>query len=154
MSTYKGILGNEKQKEIEELVILSRFKGLGWRDIEKTLKSSFGLNVSHTTVRSYYINELKGEVLDKAKDQAVVKAFEDIDDDIGGRETEIDEIRLRELERIYNPNGVDPIGSLYSKIIALCEANAKDHIENGARLKTHYVKYLKDIKAVIGSRSK
>lgn len=149
MSTYKGIVGHSKQKEINDLIISSRFDGLGWRDIEQPLMSNFGLSVSHTTIRGYYVKELNGDSLDKAKSKAIAKAFDQSPENEGGQETEIDNERLEELEEMYNPSGKDPIGSLYSKIIALCEANARDHIENGARLKTHYIKYLKDIKAIL-----
>lgn len=153
MRTFSIISEHKKAAEINDLIIKSRFEDVSFKQIAIELKKAFGLSISHATIASYYKDNLAGDSLDDAKSNAIVKAFEDAKDDSQEQPTEIDPVRLSQLMLQYDPQGKKPLGALYAKITALCEANLQNHLEGKERLKTTYIKYLKDLKAIIGNKS-
>lgn len=146
---YKGILGNPRQTEINELILISRFSSLSWREIESEVLNKFKIKVSHTLLIQYYNNVLYGEILDKCRGIGGNGGNNENEGAKDGFPTiELNQDRLNELIKMYDSKGNNPIGAFYARILALYEANLDKHSRFGERLSDVYLKHLKELNSI------
>ncbi len=156
MKLYGGLKDHPRQEEIDKHIIEKKMSSIGYRKIAESLLTKFKLKVSHTLISKYYKDCLGGAVLDMAKEkaeQALIESLpEPVEENIN-RTPSIDIDRLNELTDKYKDIDGE-IGGIYAYALALCEGNIKAHIEGVDRLRIEYVKYLRDVRAVYGSKIK
>lgn len=130
--TYGGIIGHEKQSQIDTFIWEKKVNE-SFRTIADGLKKEFKLSISYVTVSSYYKDVLGGT------DEA---------ETIEGDEAKpyLDTVLL---EKILDQHPKDEIHQIYGNILALCASNIEAFKEGKERLKPEYVRYLKDIRAII-----
>ena len=133
MKRYSELSMIEKsviKDEIQEM----RLKGMSFRDISKKINTY--VKITHTTVSNIWKNDI-GASLDT---DTTRNEDEHTDNEVPKFDFEYCN-QLKERHSLPK--------DLINMIYTLCIENVKDHIRTGARLKTSYLKYLKDIKSII-----
>ena len=138
-SIAEKIRERQDKDAINEYIINQRDSGVGFRKIAEGLKSGFGLSLSHTSLKTYVDEYLSGEISTNEGVELLQKVITQID---GNR---VDEL-IEELSGAY----IDRVAIIRIKaqIIALIESNINDHLAGVDRLKTEYIKYLKDLESI------
>mgnify|MGYP000701454191 CR=1 FL=1 len=138
---YGGILDHEKRGEIDSLIIELKLNNIGLRVINNELKSRYGIDTSHTTLASYYKEKLRGDELDKFKEEKE-KQMEQVD---GTSKPYINE---EVLSKLMDKHGTTEKGKMYANILALASSNLEAFKDGKERIKLELMKYLKDMEAI------
>ena len=128
MKTYNELNFVEKEVLKEDILKL-RNEGKSYRSIAEKISSY--VKITHTTVSS----------ICKENESAESEGFNNLD--LEGKPAFCSDF-LESLD-----NGLRNEKALFNMVYTLCNENIKEHIETGARIKTSYLKYLKDLHSII-----
>ena len=155
MKTYCGLLEleNSTRKEINELIISLKMSKKGYRAIATEIEAIYKFKISHTMLATYYKDFISSPSLDK-----IIDGGSSNSEKINAKELELSEVEAVDIDvnllsRLISEHegSCEELGNIYAYAVALCDANIKAHVRGEQRLKVEYVKYLKDVKALLNS---
>ena len=137
MTKYSEL--NEIEKTaVKDSILKQRLQGESFRGIAETLKEI--VDITNTTVSNIWKNDLNGGAID-TNESAESEGFNNLD--LEGKPAFCNDF-LESLD-----NGLRNEKALFNMVYTLCNENIKEHIQTGARIKTSYLKYLKDLHSII-----
>lgn len=148
--TYSGIIGQHKGS-IDSLLLEERAKGSSYAKIAKLIGSNFGLKVSHSTVCSYWKNELNGVIVDGQKKVIEGEVLKSIDDGLAAPLVDRDELG-RINDKHQKKGTLRSVEHLRDIAELLVYSNQMAHLEGLEVLRPQYTKMLRDLEGVIRSR--
>lgn len=148
----KLITQHEECQRINGFIVYLKTSGKGFRVISDCIELEFGLKVSHTSVQKYYLSHLNGKAIEEGlanRSSAEGAILEGGEGEELGFSQEVYERSLEELNENWRTEGVAAeYAELYAQTLALVSANMQEHRRGEARLKTEYVKYLKELRGL------
>lgn len=148
----KLITQHEECQQINAFIVYLKISGKGFRIISDCIELEFGLKVSHTSVQKYYLSHLNGKAIEEglaqlsAAEGAILEGGEG--EELGFNQ-EVYERSLEELNDNWTASEISAeYAELYAQTLALVSANMEEHRRGEARLKTEYVKYLKELRGL------
>jgi len=151
----KVITQHTKKAAIDSMIIYLKISNQGFRAISSILLKEFDIKISHTSVQKYYMSALNGEAIEEGIKNsrgslAGAQAGEECE---AGEELPFDqsvyERTYEELTDNWKFNDLSAeFANLYAQTIALVSANMAQHRRGEARLKTEYIKYIKEMRGL------
>ena len=135
----KVITQHTKKAAIDSMIIYLKISNQGFRAISSILLKEFDIKISHTSVQKYYRGSLGG-----AQAGEECEAGEELPFD-----QSVYERTLEELNDSWKTNDLSAgFANLYAQAMALVSANMEQHRRGEARLKTEYIKYIKEMRGL------
>ena len=155
---------HQDKSAIEGLILSSKIKGIGFREIAKEISLKYGIKISHTSISNYYKRELNGELISKSieemrksllvgvgSDESIVKPSLDLE----VYNTMLESTNKYISDSFNGTNGKEEmrgeLSVLLASIVGLIRGNMRAHIEGREPLKSDYLRYYKELRQVIQS---
>ena len=139
----KAILEHPEKAQIDTLIC----SGLSSREVEKILKSDFGLSVSYKTISLYHKNELGGTILEPSEGLETEGTLEPF-------ELDLETIQTLKTELQAGKNGVGTVlhrefAELVAIQIQLTKNALKNHASGKGRYPSEYVRNLQILTGIM-----
>jgi|JI6StandDraft_1071083.scaffolds.fasta_scaffold153727_3 transposase len=137
----KAILEHPEKEQIDTLIC----SGLSSREVEKILKSEFGLSVSYKTISLYHKNELNGLILEPTEGSETEGLLEAFDLDLTTIQTLKSELQ-------EGKNGVGTVlHREFAELVAIQIQLTKNALQNHAKGKGRYPsEYVRNLQILTG----
>jgi hypothetical protein len=158
------ILTHKDKGKIERIILEHKFKGLGSAEIQKSLLNKLGFKVSRPTIDQYYTNSMNGAVISEELSKATKNAILSVSNDEIQNEAPAysQEVAQRVFTFVETWKNADnwherpdtneafmALSEVYASSVALLVGNMEAHVNGKERLKTEYVKYVKELKTLM-----
>lgn len=138
-----SIKSSKHRKEIEAIIIGSRFNGLSYMDIANRIEAETGEQVSHTTVSNHWRGEMSGDVVDQnIKQLNEVAALGGV-----GAGAEITEAEIKPF--LGDAGFIQEAARLRARLIVLIGRNIEGVAIGEVGLRRDYTAALRDLQAVL-----
>ncbi len=155
---------SSERAEIEKIILECKFLGLGSVEIQRQLLSRLGFKASRPSIDKHYKQTLHGERLTKLIAETKKNAVLSVQNGESGQTmqppsycSESAKNAIDHIEGYIQDNwcqekdnsSCQVLQGVYADTIGLVRGNVIAHLEGKERLKTEYLKYLKEIRDLI-----
>ena len=154
---------HKDKSKIETLILQYKFKGLGSAEIQKALLNKLAFKVSRPTIDEYYAKSMNGalisEEIGKATKNAILSVSNNEEQESApAYSQEVAQKVFTFVEEWKNSSYLDKpdtneafmaLSEVYASSVALLVGNMEAHVNGKERLKTEYVRYVKELKTLM-----